>query len=70
MAQGTTAENTQRMQIEEFEKSVVAGDFSGMAGSVAQLHERWSSLSENEQQQVLKLEAIFMSLMQLRTGAG
>jgi len=58
-----------RIQVQELEKHVGAGDISGMATSIASLHENWESLSENEQHEVLKLEAIFLSLVQLRTEA-
>ena len=70
MEQETIIEKASQTQIQELEKCIVAGDLSGMAGLVALLHEQWGSLSENEQQDVLKLEAIFLSMAQLRTGAG
>jgi hypothetical protein len=53
----------QSLQIQDFERHIVAGDLSGMAHSVASLHETWGNLSDYEQQKVLKLEAIFLSFV-------
>jgi hypothetical protein len=54
-------------QIREFRRHIVAGDILAMAQSVTALHDNWGSLSENEQHEVLKLEAIFLSLVHART---
>lgn len=63
-----TTEKLHRQHIQELQKRIVMGDISGMAGSVATLQSEWSSLSESERQEVLKLEAIFLSMVEIETG--
>ena len=56
------------LHIHELEKCLAIGDLSGMAETMGALHETWDLLSASEQQEVLKLEAVFHSLIQLQTG--
>ena len=55
-------------KLKELERCVAAGDISGMAHNIAQLHANWDSLSEPMQKDIEKLEAIFLSLVNIKTG--
>ena len=68
MGQAATIDNSPQLQIQQLEVCAAAGDLAGMAGAVSSLHENWNCLSENEQQQILKLEAIFISLVHMQMG--
>jgi hypothetical protein len=53
--------------VKRFETHIYDADIAGMAQCVGELHERWSSLTENVRSHVLKLEAIFLSILKART---
>ena len=59
----------QQAQIKVLEKCIAAGDIPGMAKIIEQLHEKWDSLDKKAQKDVAKLEAIFLSLVKLKTGS-
>jgi hypothetical protein len=54
--------------VKNLERCAVAGDIPGMALCIEQLHARWDSLDSAMQTDIQKLEAIFLSLVQLKTG--
>jgi len=60
---------TPQQQIKDFEKSIALGDLGGMANSVQALRGRWDELDAPQQQDVAKLEAIFLSIVKLKTEA-
>lgn len=53
--------------IRNLEKFAVDGDIKGMAESIGELHAQWSSLTSQMQSDVMKLEAIFLTILQART---
>ena len=53
-------------QIRALEKFIVEADIAGMAQVIGELHERWSEISEPLRSDILKLEAIFLSLLNAR----
>ncbi len=55
--------------IRELEKYATLGERSAMAAPMALLRREWDSLSEDERKDVVKLEALFLSLSHLRTGS-
>lgn len=52
-------------QIRDFEKCIALGDIGGMAKSVQELRGRWDELDAPQQQDVVRLEAIFMSMAKM-----
>lgn len=60
---------TPQQQIKDFEKYIALGDLGGMAQSVQELRGRWDELDAPQQQDVAKLEAIFLSIVKLKTEA-
>ncbi len=59
---------TYQKQVRELEEYVAAGDIAGMAQVIEQLHEQWDDLPEDTQQEILKLEAIFLSFVDIKVG--
>ncbi len=53
--------------IKNLQKFAVDGDIKGMAESIGELHAQWGVLSAEMQSDVMKLEAIFLTLLQART---
>jgi hypothetical protein len=53
--------------IKNLQKFAVDGDIKGMAESIGELHAQWGSLTADMQSDVMKLEAIFLSILQART---
>lgn len=53
--------------IRNLQKFAVDGDIKGMAESIGELHAQWESLSAEMQSDIMKLEAIFLSILQART---
>jgi hypothetical protein len=53
--------------VRNLEKFAVDGDIRGMAESIGELHAQWGALSAEMQSDVMKLEAIFLTLLQART---
>ena len=53
--------------IKNLEKFAVDGDIRGMAESIGELHAQWDTLTPAMQSDVMKLEAIFLTLLQART---
>ena len=56
------------LPIRGLEKCIARGDLSGVAESMGALQETWDFLSTPEQQEILKLESIFHSLVLLQIG--
>lgn len=54
--------------IKDLEKSAVAGDIAGMAKGIEQLRNQWDRLDDRMKADIQKLEAIFLSLVQLKAG--
>jgi hypothetical protein len=52
--------------IKALEKHIYDADITAMAGCIGELHQRWQSLTEGERSQVLKLDAIFLTLLNAR----
>ncbi|MEZ0226964.1 MAG: hypothetical protein ACAH83_20600 [Alphaproteobacteria bacterium] len=52
--------------IKNLEKFAADGDIKGMAESIGELHTQWDRLSGDMQADIMKLEAIFLSLLQAR----
>ena len=52
--------------IKTFEKAIVDADIPKMAHCIGELHAQWDRLSPAMQSDILKLEAIFLSILQAR----
>jgi hypothetical protein len=52
--------------IRTFERAIIDADVSRMAECIGELHSRWNTLSSTMQSDVLKLEAIFLSILNAR----
>jgi hypothetical protein len=52
--------------IKNFEKAIVDADIPKMAHCIGELHAQWATLSPAMQSDILKLEAIFLSILQAR----
>lgn len=57
-----------QIQVRHLESCIAAGDIPGMARSVEALRQSWDSLDEATRADVLKLEAIFLSLVNAKAG--
>ena len=53
--------------IKHLEKCIVDGDIAAMALDIGDLHERWGTLDSATQSDVMKLEAIFLTMLQARS---
>jgi hypothetical protein len=53
--------------IARIEKCVVAADIAGMVESLGELHCQWQTLPATMRAQLLKLDAILLTLLQART---
>lgn len=62
-----TIVTTPHDHIRNLEKFAVDGDIKGMAESIGELHAQWGSLTSQMQSDVMKLEAIFLTILQART---
>jgi hypothetical protein len=49
-----------------FEKAAVDGDIAKMACALGDLHERWESLESDMRMDILKMDAIFLSMLNAR----
>ena len=56
-------------QVKQLEKYIYDGDIAGMAQVIGDLHARWDSLGGEMRADILKLEAIFLSMLQARVRA-
>ncbi len=61
----TPAEHIKRM-----EKCVIDADLAGMAESIGDLHTQWDQIDEAMRSDILKLEAIFLSMLNARVNRG
>ena len=59
---------TPQQHIEHLEKSVALGDIAGMAQSIEALHKGWDALDVATQNDIRKLEAIFLSVVKMQAG--
>jgi hypothetical protein len=57
---------TYREHIVCLEKAIYDGDIPAMAQCIAELHDVWETLPPETQTDVLKLEAIFLSMLNAR----
>ena len=57
---------TSREHIIRLEKAIYDGDIPAMAQCIAELHDFWETLPPETQTDVLKLEAIFLSMLNAR----
>jgi hypothetical protein len=57
---------TPKENIERFEKCVITADIAGMADCIGNLHAQWEELNDTTRAYILKLEAIFLSMLQAR----
>ncbi len=57
----TPAEHIKRM-----ERCICDADLAGMAQSIGDLHAQWDSIDDATRSDILKLEAIFLSLLHAR----
>ena len=53
--------------LKNLQKFAVDGDIKGMAESIGELHAQWNALSPDMQSDCMKLEAIFLTILQSRT---
>jgi len=60
---------TPEEHIKHIEKCVVDADLPGMVDSIAALHTQWDSLGETMRSDILKLEAIFLTMLDARRRA-
>jgi hypothetical protein len=58
---------TPEEHIKRIERCVVEADLPGMADSIGELHSQWEALSAAMRSDILKLEAIFLTMLQART---
>ena len=68
MAGSIASDQSPQDQIRQLEKFFAVGDISAMAKVIENLHEKWDELDETTQKDISKLEAIFRSLVNLKTG--
>jgi hypothetical protein len=59
---------TPQEHIKNLEQCVALGDIGGMARSIEELHRGWDGLDAPMQADIRKLEAIFLSLVQMKKG--
>jgi hypothetical protein len=59
---------TPRDDIRELERLSLAADLPAMLKRIGDIHGRWDRFSAAERDDVTKLEAIFLTLLQARTG--
>ena len=52
--------------IKRMEKCVIDADLAGMAESIGELHSQWADIDETMRSDILKLEAIFLTLLNAR----
>ncbi len=57
---------TPEEHIKRIEKGVIDADIAAMADSIGELHMQWATLSEPLRADILKLEAIFLTMLQAR----
>ena len=65
-----TAVTTPEDQIAELERYAAAGDLANMMQVIGDLHENWNRLGVDAQDDVRRLEAIFLSMLKAKTKAG
>jgi len=57
-------------QIRHLEKCAADGDLAAMMQGIGDLHEKWNSLSPDTQEDVKRLEAVFLTLLKVRAAKG
>jgi hypothetical protein len=65
-----TAVTTPEDQIAALERYAAAGDLANMMQVIGDLHENWNRLGVDAQDDVRRLEAIFLSMLKAKTKAG
>jgi hypothetical protein len=63
----SSEELSPEQHVKKFEKAIYDGDIAVMAECIGNLHAQWSALSSEMQSHILKLEAIFLSILNART---
>ena len=61
---------TPEEQVKDLEKFAATGDLANMMQGIGDLHEKWNTLGPDTQDEVKKLEAIFLSLLKARANKG
>jgi hypothetical protein len=62
-----SAATTPQDHLKNLQKFAVDGDIKGMAESIGELHAQWGTLTPEMQSDCMKLEAIFLTILQART---
>lgn len=55
--------------IQALEQAIAAGNIAAMAQIIEQAHEEWDAFSDSDKKDFSKLEAAFISIVTLKTGA-
>lgn len=67
---GQAAQKSAEEQVKDLEKFAATGDLANMMQVIGDLHERWNTLSPDTQDDVKKLEAIFLTMLKARAKTG
>ncbi len=60
---------TPQEQVQQLQKSVAAGDLARMMAQIGDIHERWAHFSAEQQTEIEKMEAVFLSMLKAKAGA-
>jgi len=63
----STATKSPEEQIKYLEKCIYDGDIAAMAQVIGDLHARWDSLGSDMRADIMKLEAIFLTMLKARS---
>jgi hypothetical protein len=66
---GTLPTRSPQELIKHLEKCIYDGDIAAMAQAIGDLHARWDSIGSEMRSDIVKLEAIFLSMLQARARA-
>lgn len=56
-------------QVKDLERYAAQGNLALMMEAIGELHERWNLLGPDTQQDVKKMEAVFLSMLKARAAA-
>lgn len=68
MAEAAT--KTPEEKIQELKTLAAAGDLANMMQVIGDLHENWSRLGVDAQEEVRRLEAVFLSMLKAKSRTG
>ncbi len=56
-------------QVQQLQKSVASGDLARMMAEIGDIHEKWAHFSVEQQAEIEKMEAVFLSMLKAKAGA-